>query len=145
MPDSALPRWARVVGRGLRVVAYLLVVLVAAADTWWPSSTIAGVVPPWQIAITGAAMVTLGTVGASAVIAHRWRAEWVCAAVAACLLLGRAGPVWASVDDVPTRLAAAAMMTLAAIGLALRALDLTVFHLKTYAAARRAHRRRERR
>lgn len=145
MPDSGLPRWAQLLGRSLRVLAYLLTITVAAGDTWWPSTTIEGVVPEWQLRLTASAMVGLGLAGAAAVVAHRWRVEWVCASAATFLLLGRAAPVWASVDDVPTRLAAAAMMTLACVGLAARALDLWVFAVKTAAAARgaRARRRRE--
>jgi len=141
MPDTGLPRWARVIGRSLRVAAYLLTVVVAVGDTWWPSATIDGVVPAWQLQTTAVAMTVLGLLGAVGVLVHRWRVEWVCASVVAFLLAGRAGPVWASVDDIPSRLAAAAMMTLASIGLAARALDLWVFAVKTAGAAHLPRRR----
>lgn len=139
---ARLPRWARIAGRGLRVLAYMLVVVVAAGDSWWPSATIDGVVPTWQLAVTSGAMGALGAIGAGSVLLHRWRVEWVCAAVATFLLFGRAVPVWITVPDMPTRLAAAAMMTLAAVGLAFRALDLTLFHLETSGTARKARRKR---
>lgn len=144
MPDSTLPRWARTAGRAVRVTACMLVVVVAAGDLLWPSSTIDGVVPRWQLYTSAGLMATLGLTGAISVLAHRWRIEWVCVSAAAFLLLGRAVPVWMSLDDAPTRLAAAAMMTLAALGLGARALDLWVFHVKTSTSARAAHRRRAR-
>lgn len=144
MPDTGLPQWARVIGRSLRVTAYVLVIVVACGDVLWPSTTVQAV-PGLLLAVTDGAMATLGAVGVLGTLAHRWRVEWVCAAALTSLLLGRAGPVWTSVDDVPTRLAAAAMMTLAAVLMACRALDLTVFHVKTLSVASGRRRRRRRR
>lgn len=144
MPDTGLPRWAQILGRLLRVLAYLLTLVVAAGDTLYPSTTIDGVVPTWQLRATAIGMVVLAVTGLASVVAYRWRIEWVCASAVAILLLGRAAPVWASVDDVPTRLAAAAMMTLGAMTLLGRALDLWVFAVKTAAVAR-AHARARRR
>ena len=141
MPDSTLPRWARTAGRTVRVLACLLVVVAATGDLYWPSSTIDGVVPQWQLYVSAGLMAALGLAGAVAILAHRWRIEWVCASAVAFLLLGRAIPVWMTLPHVPTRLAAAAMMTLAALGLGARALDLWVFHVKTSETARAARRR----
>lgn len=141
MPDRDLPRWARALGRLICAVSYLLAILVAIGDRWLPAVTITGSTTPAQVAVTSAAMGLLGVLGFVGVLLHRWRWEWVPASALAVLLLVRAAPVWWSLADVPTRLSAAAMMTLGALCLAKRALDLWVFATKTGSVAT-WHRRR---
>ena len=141
MPGSDLPRWARAIGNVLAVSKYVLCLLVAIADAGAPAETIGGALPSWQIAFSAGGMALLGSVGLVGVIAHRWRMEWVAASALAFLLLARAVPVWATVPDMPSRMAAAAMMTLAAVGLGRRALDMWIFAIKTGAVARRRRRR----
>lgn len=126
-PDRHLPRWARVTGRALCVATYVLTAVVAVADALVPSTTIAGAVPGVQTLVSSWVLGALSLVGLGGVVAHRWRVEWVAATAITFFLLARAVVVWASVDDVPTRLAAAAMMTLGALCVGKRALDLWVF------------------
>ncbi len=137
MPDSNLPRWARIVGKCLAFSAYLFCVVVAVADAWFPAPTISGALHPAQINFSVVGMAVGGTVGAVAVLCHRWRWEWVSASALAFLLLARSVPVWSSVHAVPYRLAAASMTIVAAIALGRRALDMWTFAVKTGALARR--------
>jgi hypothetical protein len=141
-PDRHLPRWARIVGWVLCLVSYALAGVVAVADTIVPSVTIAGTVPDGQILFGAWVLGGASVSGMLGVVLHRWRVEWVAASAATFLLLARAVPVWASVDVVPSRLSAAAMMTLGAICLGKRALDLWVFHYNTMRVARRHGERR---
>ena len=83
-------------------------------------------------------LAVLSAVGLGAVLAHRWRVEWVPAAAITFLLLERSVPVWLRLGEVPERLSAAAMMTLGALCLGKRALDLWVFSIKTEAMAEQA-------
>jgi len=140
MPHSDLPRWARAIGDVLAVSKYGLCIVVAVADSSAPAETIGSVLPSWQIATSAGGMAILGTVGLVGVIGHRWRMEWVAASALALLLLARSVPVWATVPGSLTRMAAAAMMTLAAVGVGRRALDMWTFAIKTGAVARRRHR-----
>ncbi|MCR6706540.1 MAG: hypothetical protein NVV66_18255 [Cellulomonas sp.] len=135
-PDRHLPRWARVLGWWICVLTYVLAGVVALGDAFFPSGTIVGVVPDMQTSVSCWAMAAMSIAGLFGVVAHRWRVEWVAASVLAFLLLARSVPVWASVDDVPTRLAAAAMMTLGAFNLGRRALDMWVFYVNTTLVAR---------
>lgn len=140
MPGSDLPRWARAIGNVLAVSKYALCVVVAIADAGAPAETIGGALPDWQIAFSAGGMALLGAVGLVGVIGHRWRMEWVAASALVFLLLARAVPVWATVPGMPSRMAAAAMMTLAAVGVGRRALDMWIFAIKTGAVARRRRR-----
>jgi len=136
-PDRHLPRWARLVGWWVCFATYALAGCVALGDMTAPSATVTATVPHTQVVVTAwivAAMSVLGLIG---VTLHRWRMEWVAASVLVFMLTPRALLVWWSVEDVPSRLAAAAMMTLGAIGAGRRALDLWVFHVNTAAVARR--------
>jgi hypothetical protein len=143
MPDSNLPRWARILGRYLRGAAYALAVVLAAADVWLTSPVIASV-PRGQVVTVASVTAVMGALGLVSVAAHRWRCEWVAASFVAFGLAGRAWPVWWSIGDDPVRLAAAAGMTIAAIGIGLRSLDLWVFATKTRDAAHRARKHRRR-
>ncbi|UJP39319.1 hypothetical protein [Cellulomonas palmilytica] len=125
-------------------LSYVLAGLVAAGDAFAPSLTIVGVVPDLQIHISTWAIATMSVLGLAGVIARRWRMEWIAASVLVFLLGARALPVWVSIDEVPTRLSAAAAMTLGALGVGRRALDCWVFHVNTVTVAR-THRRMERR
>lgn len=133
-----MPRWARVVGRVARASLYALGVVVGAGDIWWRSEVITDAVGlPWVL-VWGWLAIASGAVGAVAVIAWRWRWEYVATAALSFAFAARAVGVWATVDDLTTRLAPAAVMTIAAIACMLRALDLTVFAIRTSAAAIRA-------
>lgn len=140
-PDRNLPRWARGVGRAICLVSYVLALLVAIGDRWLPAVTITSSTSELQVAVTSSAMGALSVIGFVGVLLHRWRWEWVPASALAILLAVRALPVWWSLPDEPTRLAAAAMMTLGALCLGRRALDLWVFAVKTGSVAT-WHRRR---
>lgn len=132
--DSAPTRLTRILGWWVVLLSYILCIVVAFADVVFPSVTVA----PYddtRVGVTSAITGMLGLLGAIAVFAHRWRVEWVPASALTFLLLARATPLWANLDDNPTRLAAAAMMTLGALNLAKRALDLLVFSEKTRLAA----------
>lgn len=134
MPDSGPTRLTKFLGRWLCIASYLLCVVVAYADSFFPSATVEPM-NDFRVNLTSAVMATLGILGAIAVWAHRWRIEWVPSVALTFLLLARATPLWADLDDNPTRLAAAAMMTLGSFNLAKRALDLLVFSEKTRLAA----------
>ena len=139
MPDRDLPPVARAIGRAICVLTYVLAFVVGIGDTVMPSTTIDGVVPDMLVAVTSAMTFVLSLIGLVAVLVHRWRWEWVAATVLTFVLLARSVPVWLSLPDAPTRMAAAAMMTIAALcGVGRRALDLWVFAAKTGAVARRA-------
>lgn len=122
-------------GKAICVVSYVLAMIVAYGDLVYPSETIRGV-PAVQLVASGWAMLFFAAMGLPAVLLHRWRFEWVAASVITFLLLARAVPTWTSLGDVPTRLSAAAMMTLGALCLGKRALDLWVFSDETQSAAR---------
>ncbi len=142
MPDTGLPSWARVTGRVLRVAVYAMGVVVGVGDLWHRSPVIADTVgEPWVLA-SGWVAIVAGTVGVAAVVAWRWRWEYVATCALALALSVRAVGVWAGVDDVAYRLAPAAGMTIAVLACALRGLDLTIFAIRTTAAALAAGRRR---
>ena len=145
MPDSGLPRWARVLGRGLALMTYLLCLTVAVADAALPAPTIAATLPVYAITASSVAIALLAVVGMVGVFAHRWRMEWVASSVLVFLLLARAVPTWATLMEQPTRLAAAAGMTLGAVAIGRRAFDMWVFWWKTWTVARGHRRRRHRR
>jgi len=141
MPDSGLPRWAQVAGRLARVAIYALGVVVGIGDVWVRSDVIADAVGvPWVL-VWGWLALASGTIGALAVIAWRWRWELVASAALAFAFAARAVGVWATVDDLPSRIAPAAVMTIAALSCLLRALDLSVFASRTSAMAIRVRRR----
>ena len=145
MPDRDKPRWARVVGAIICSTCYVMVLLVALGDTLVPSLTIDGVVPDVQIGLTAALMAVLCLIGLVAVPLRRWRWEWVSSSILVFLVLGRSVPVWASLVEVPSRLAAAAMMVTAAMAFAHRAAGLWLFAVTTQRVAQAAARHRRRR
>jgi len=102
-----------------------------------PAATVADVLSRGQVLFSVLAITVTGSVGLAGALAHRWRMEWVAASALFFLLLARAVPVWVTLDDVPSRLAAAAMMTLGAVGVGRRALDMWIFWHKTTRASRR--------
>jgi len=125
-----------IAGRTLCLVSYALAFLVAMGDLFVPSVTLHPVDREWTVGLA-ATLALLSLIGLVAVITHRWRVEWVPAAAIFFLLLQRSVPVWASLDEVPTRLSAASMMTLGAVCLGKRTFDLWVFSIKTKASAER--------
>ena len=133
-PESAPTRLTRVLGRWLCVATYLLCLVIAYADVFHPSDLLEPM-NDTLVALTGLVTAILSIVGVIAVLAHRWRVEWVPASALTFLLLAQATPLWIDLDDHPTRLAAAAMMTLGALCIFKRALDLFVFSEKTRLAA----------
>lgn len=140
MPDSGLPRWARVIGRVGRASVYGLVAVVGWADLLRTSPVITdSITYPWVVVLAWAALVS-GLVGLGAVVVWRWRWEWVATWAAATALGARAAAVWLTVDDDPLRLAPAAGITIAALACILRGFDLTVFAIRTSAAVLRARR-----
>lgn len=144
VPDSGLPRWARTTGRILRALLYAFTAVVGVGDLWFTSTAVTDSTSSGQFVVGGITCLAAGLIAVAAVILRRWRWEWVAASVAAFTLLGRAVPVWFSLEANPLRLAAAAGMTVAAIGVGLRSLDLWVFARKTGALARRVQSKRTR-
>jgi hypothetical protein len=142
-PDRHLPRWARIAGWVLCLVSYALAGLVAIGDTFVPSVTITGTLPDAQVVVGAWALGAASVCGMLAVGLHRWRVEWVSASAASFLLLARSVPVWASLGDNPNHLSAAAMMTLGALCIGKRALDLWVFFYNTTIVARHHRARRQ--
>lgn len=134
MPDSSPTRFTRLVGKWLCLASYALCIAAAYGDARYPGVTIAPV-DDSLVAVSGLAMAVLGCIGLLAVLTHWWRVEWVPASALTFLLLSRAAPMWADLDNHPTRLAAAALMTLGALCIAKRALDLLVFFEQTRLAA----------
>ena len=145
MPDRGLPRWAQILGRGLALMTYLLCLTVAVADAAVPAPTISATLPAYAIAASSGSIALLASVGIVGVLAHRWRMEWIASSVLVFLLLARAVPTWATLGDEPTRLAAAAGMTLGAVAVGRRGFDMWVFWWKTWTVARGHRRRRHRR
>jgi len=143
VPDSTLPLWARTTGRFLRCLLYGFTAVVGVGDVWFTSSVITDSQSVDQSVIGGAVCMVAGLIGMAAVVTRRWRWEWVAASVAAFTLLGRAVPVWFALESNMLRLSAAAGMTIAAIGVGLRAMDLWVFASTTGYWARRAQAKRK--
>lgn len=142
MPDSGLPRWARILGRVLRASVYALGVAVGVGDAWHTSPVILAVIPDrWVLVWAWGAMIS-GAIGLIAVAAWRWRWELVACTALGAVLAARAVAVWASVGVVDERIAPAAGMTIASVACILRGLDLTVFAMRTTAAARASRGRR---
>lgn len=144
MPDSGLPPWARTIGRTLRALLFAFTVVVAVGDIWFTSSVIIASSSTDQFLAGGAAGLLAGSAGLAGVLLRRWRWEWVAASVAAFTLASRALPVWFTLGDNALRLSAAAGMTVAAIGMAYRALELWVFAVTTGTIARQARAKRTR-
>jgi len=141
MPESRLPRWARVAKAVILLAfGYVPAFLVGYGDLTAPSPVIEQTVGPATptaayLAIAG------GVLGAVGVLLHRWRWEWLAASVLPFALLARALPVWLTLDEAASRLAPAAGMTMAAGLMLLRAVDLWLFACKTgHLAARRRRR-----
>lgn len=135
MPYSGPTAITRTSGRALCLLSYILAFLVATGDFYVPSATLAN--HYWSAGVA-LVLAPLSVLGFGAVITHRWRVEWVPAAAITFLLLQRSVPVWVSLSEKPENLSAAAMMTLGALCLGKRALDLWVFSLKTKTSAERA-------
>lgn len=86
------------------------------------------------------ALAALSITGVLAVLSRRWRVEWVAATIIAFLLLERSVPMWGRFfSGYPESVSAAAMMTIAALCLAQRALSLWIFAIKTRQSAELAH------
>lgn len=141
MPDRDLPGWARWIGRFLWFGAYGLALTIAAGDAFVPSVTITSSADPTQTIIMAIAMAVAAAVSIVGLALHRWRIEWVPTTILFFLLLSRSLLTWITVGDSPTRLSAAAGMTLGAFAILARALNLWVFASKTGAVARRAERK----
>lgn len=137
MPDSRLPRWARVTKATILLVwGYVMAWLVGWGDITQPSLVMQDAIGDRTPTIAYVAVV-LAVVGGLGVPLHRWRWEWLAASVLAFALLARAIPTWASLADHPERLSAAAGMTMAAGLMALRATEMWWFACKTGHLARR--------
>lgn len=132
MPEPGPTKITHIAGRSLCILSYALSITVGSGDLWWPTDFVDRVLRVPVSIVT----IALGILGILAVTFHRWRLEWVPAAMLTVLLFARAAPAWADVDDTHTLLAPAAMMTLGAFALGKRTLDLWVFSEKTRLAAR---------
>lgn len=145
MPDSRLPRWARIVKSLILLVwGYGMAFLVGLGDITEPSPVVREALERYTPTGAYVALV-FAVVGALGVVLHRWRWEWLATSLLAFALLSRSVPTWASLGEYPERLSAAAGMTMAAGFMALRATEMWWFACKTghLARRRRAHRRRQ--
>jgi len=131
---STVKKYIGLIGRALVLLSYVLCMVVAFGDSYFPSSLV-DPMNDTRVNITSIIMATLAVIGFFAVFTHRWRWEWVPANALTCLLLARACPLWFNLQSTPTYLSAAAMMTLGAFCLAKRALDLALFFEETRLAA----------
>jgi len=136
-PDRQLPLWARIIGRILRATLYALGVAMGVGDLIATSPVIRDAVGLPALQLWGWLAVVAGTVGCVATLTWRWRWEYIATCALSLALAARAVAVWATVDDVAVRIAPAAGMTIAALACVLRGLDLTVFAIRTSAAALR--------
>jgi len=141
VPDSRLPRWARISkATALLVSGYGMAFLVGYGDLTAPSPVIQQTVGP---ATPSAAYLAIagGVLGVAGVLLHRWRWEWLAASVLPFALIARALPVWLTLDETMSRLAPAAGMTMAAGLMFYRAIDLWAFACRTgHLASRRSRR-----
>jgi uncharacterized protein YjeT (DUF2065 family) len=139
-PDRQLPEWARVTGRILRTLGYVLAVAVGIGDVWFTSPVIGDTAGALAPLVWGWTLIIAGTSSAAAVVLWRWRWEWVCVWFLAGAMLSRATTVAVSLPESWLRLSGAACMALAGVLLLLRGLDLTIFAIRTSTAALAARR-----
>lgn len=126
---ETLPRWLRLIGRGLRISTYVLLFLAGVGDVFVPSPAIAST--PIRFVI-GWALMVLATAALVAVVGHRWRWEWVTVYFLASAFALRAAVVW-SYGGPPPVLSSGAIVTYVMVTLLLRGIDLTVFAYRTAA------------
>ena len=127
-----LPPWLRVIGRGLRITTYLMLLLVGVGDLVYPSDRIADQIEFSEV--WGSILVVMGLLAVVAVVFRRWRVEWIVSFWLAAAVAIRAVVVWSSPGP-PPPLADGSLSTLISAFLILRGLDLTVFALRTQAWA----------
>lgn len=140
VPDSRLPRWARISKFSALLLGYSMALLVGYGDLTAPSPVIEQTVGP-ATPTAAYASIAFGLAGAVGVLLHRWRWEWLAASVLAFALLARALPVWVGLEESAVRLSPAAGMTMGAALMFLRAIELWHFACKTGRLAARSSRR----
>lgn len=140
MPYLGPTRTTQIIGRVLSIASYSLAFLVSIGDLFAPTATLQLLTPRGLVVATALSLATLSLVGLVAVISRRWRIEWVASATISFLILERSVPVWGRVFNGDFEYSSVAfMMTLAAVSLGQRALNLWTFSIWTRVAAESSH------